>query len=204
MCFKVLFLKNPSNNILKRLIITNLCDYKINHNTLHYNDFSKLMELKQFYYIDFNIKKNQKQLIKYIYNNNVNIDNIDIKKKYFDYTHVPLKLNNNEISKIKLKLFGKFNELSLLEAIKKINISDIVIDLKSKDVNYMLKINNKIYEREETIIIFGNKNNLNLMNKNKNFIEFFLDATYKIIPKKYKGYKLLTIASTNNCDTTLL
>ena len=37
------------------------------------------------------------------------------------------------------------------------------------------------------------------MNKNKNFIEFFLDATYKIIPKKYKGYKLLTIASTNNC-----
>ena len=60
------------------------------------------------------------------------------------------------------------------------------------DVLYNLK-KNKI-ERKEKIIVFGLKDRLNLL-KNTLYNEYFLDITFKIIPKCYRPYKLLTIAS---------
>ena len=44
------------------------------------------------------------------------------------------------------------------------------------------------------IIIFGNKERLKLM-EDKDFIEFFIDVTFDIVPKKHSPYKLMTIAS---------
>ena len=117
-------------------------------------------------YIDFSIRKNQKNLIKYILSNNSNSENIDIKKEYYKFTKIPLILNNNNISVIKTKILGKYNNLTLKEAIKKIDIPGTEIECKSKDVNYNMTINNKKLEREENIIIFGNKNWLLLMKNN--------------------------------------
>ena len=52
-----------------------------------------------------------------------------------------------------------------------------------------IKNNNEIKEREEKIILFGLKNRLTLMGKLK---EFFMDATFDIIPSLYKPYKLIS------------
>ena len=48
----------------------------------------------------------------------------------------------------------------------------------------------------ERVIIFGNKDRINLF-KNNDYKEYFIDVTFKIIPKKYRPYKLMTIASIN-------
>ena len=95
---------------------------------------------------------------------------------------------------IKTKILGKYNYLILKEAINKIVIPDIEIECKSKDVKYNITINNKILDREKNLIIFGNKNRLLLM-KNNEYIEYFIDSTFKVIPKKFNNYKLLTIAT---------
>ena len=43
-----------------------------------------------------------------------------------------------------------------------------------KDVKYNIKIKNEITERSEQLIIFRNKEKLNLM-KDEKFIEYFID-----------------------------
>ena len=53
---------------------------------------------------------------------------------------------------------------------------------------------NKLEDREEKIIIFGLKDGIELLN-NKNCHEFFIDSTLKIIPKKYRSYKQMTIST---------
>ena len=103
-------------------------------------------------------------------------------------------MNSVDISLIKNKLFGNFKNLSLIDALRKINVNDIEIDIKSKDIKYKLKSNKKEEVREETIIIFGNLARLKLMNNDK-FVEYFIDTTFKIIPKKFYPYKLLSISS---------
>ena len=54
----------------------------------------------------------------------------------------------------------------------------------SQDIKYSTinKSNNKIIERKQQIIIFGIKDRFNLM-KNKNFYEYFIDITFRIVPK---------------------
>ena len=79
--------------------------------------FSKVN--KQLNLVDFNIKVHQKYLITYLFKNNNNHENIHIKKEYYRYTQIKIKLSNKEISKIKTEVFGKFRGLSLLECIKK-------------------------------------------------------------------------------------
>jgi hypothetical protein len=62
------------------------------------------------------------------------------------------------------------------------------------ECNYFNKTTKKYYKinREEKLIFFGSKNMYD------NFInidikQYFIDITYKIIPNKFKPYKLLTI-----------
>ena len=50
-------------------------------------------------------------------------------------------------------------------------------------------------------MIFGNKKRLLLM-KNNDYIEYSIDSTFKIIPKKFDNYKLLTIV-TNDISNNL-
>ena len=130
---------------------------------------------------------------------------MDIKTEYYKYTKTNLILNNVDISKIKTSVLGKYNNLTILESIKKISIPNVNIDIKSKDIKYIIKKNSKNIEREDTIIIFGNRERLKLIN-NENFSEYYIDSTYKIIPKKFNPYKLLTIASIdiNNKKTILI
>ena len=66
-------------------------------------------------------------------------------------------------------------------------------------INYEMKLTNtgKKINRKETLIFFGNKESFKLL-KDGNFIEFFIDVTFKIIPKCYKPHKLISLVALDN------
>ena len=57
-------------------------------------------------------------------------------------------------------------------------------------IKYIYKEKN--VEKKENNIIFGPKNNLELLNE-KHTKEIFMDTTFKVIPKKIRPYKLLIL-----------
>ena len=151
---------------------------------------------KKFIVIDFNSKKMQKYLKKII-ELNKNIDNINIKDEYYKLTKIALKLNTNEISKIKTSIRGEYKGLTLLECIKKLKELNEEKDFNSQDIKYNIKLNNnKIETKEEKIIALGIKNNLELMNI-IDFNDYFIDITFKVIPKKFRHNKIETVDKKN-------
>ena len=67
---------------------------------------------------------------------------------------------------------------------------------------YEIKINNTLRKREQKIIIIGNKKSYQYLDYKIND-EYFLDVTFKIIPKKYLNYKMMIISTINkNYNTT--
>ena len=169
------------------------------HNNLTYGRSNTIVEKNEYHKIDFSLKYNQVNIIKYIINNSENINIANIKEKYLKYTKESLKINNKEITKIKFQIIGNLKNISLLECIGKINNNEINIDIFNFDTKYDIKIKNKtdIKEKIEKIILFNLKNRLSLMG---NLNEFFLDATFDIIPSIYKPYKLISLAGYNNIE----
>ena len=98
---------------------------------------------------------------------------------------------------ITTQVSGKYNNLSLIDLINKINNESIELEIKSADSKYIYKYkkNNETIteEREQKIIVFGKKDGLQSLNAEK-IEELFIDITFKIIPKKLRPYKLLTIS----------
>lgn len=88
------------------------------------------------------------------------------------------------------------NILNLEELLKNIKSNSFEIIIKLTDTKYEW-INNKDphnnkEQREEKIIVFGAKESVKLLN-DKNFNEYFIDITFKSIPKKLRPYKLLKV-----------
>ena len=54
-------------------------------------------------------------------------------------------------------------------------------------------------ERNEKVLFLTTKN-MRQNIKNNNIYNYFIDTTYKIIPKKLKPYRLMTISCFNNKD----
>ena len=87
-------------------------------------------------------------------------------------------------------------DLTLEECVRNINDPNYTLIVKTTNIIYKIKLNrneNDI-ERQEKLIIFGNSDRLELL-KNKEYKEFFIDVTFKIIPRKYRPYKLMTMAT---------
>ena len=69
-----------------------------------------------------------------------------------------MKLNSNEISKIKSSVIGKYRGLSLIECIEKLKDGNEDIEIISQDIKYNYKRKNiNIKIRDEKIIIIGLK-----------------------------------------------
>ena len=117
-----------------------------------------------------------------------------MRKAFFGETEKSLILNLTDLSRIRNNITNKYKNVSLenlVLALKNINLD---IEYYSTDVKYQYKEkSNKFIERKQKIIIFGLKNKINYLDKNKT-AEFFLDATYKIIPKHFRPYKLIVIS----------
>jgi len=151
---------------------------------------------KKFSKINFidNIKFHRYYLRASIIENDY-IDIAQIITKFKKDTGVELNLKWNEIIDLKSKYSNKYNKMSLLELIKSIKEDYINLDIKNIDIQYKYINNNKNKQekQEENIIIFWDSENLKLLEDN-NINEFFIDTTYKIIPKKFRPYKLLIIS----------
>ena len=93
----------------------------------------------------------------------------------------------------------------MLECIKKLKELNEEKDFNSQDIKYNIKLNNnKIETKEEKIIVLGIKNNLELMNI-KDFNDYFIDITFKVMPKKFRPNKIMTIATVDkNKNRTLI
>ena len=92
------------------------------------------------------------------------------------------------------------NTLNLEGLCKNIKSNSFEIIVKSTDTKYEC-INNKDphnnkEQRGEKIIVFGAKETLKLLN-DKDVSEYFIDITFKYIPKKFRLYQLLTISCFN-------
>lgn len=159
--------------------------------------------------VKFDNKKYQRFYIKSILKENDFKDIPTIYEKFEKETGFKLILTNHEISDIKSKYNEKYNKknfLNLIENIKDEN-PELNFDIKSIDIKYEynFKKNNieKSEEREDKLIIFGTKESIKLLDY-KNTGEFFVDTTFRIIPKKFKPYKMMTISSKNkNKDSVI-
>ena len=89
------------------------------------------------------------------------------------------------------------------ELCKNIVSENFETTVKSTDVKYeyinLKNKENKNEIREQRIIVFGSKESLKNLN-NKEVNEYFVDVTFKSIPKKFWPYKLLTISCFNQKD----
>ena len=156
----------------KEFIVTQECKEKKYHSEIDYDEFIALMKDKKYNLIDFTKRENQKYYVYYIIKENKNIDNPTIKNKFYNISNINLTLSLADLSKIRNKILDKYKNLDLDELVNKIDIENFDIFKKNFVISYEYKINNKIEYREQRIIIFGLKENIDLINE-KNTNEFF-------------------------------
>ena len=144
--------------------------------------------------INFNRIKYQEYYVYYLINKNKDIDNPTIKKEFYSLTNIKLELSLSSISKIRSKIVNNFEGLSLEQLVDKINIDNVKIEKYVIDIKYNYKIKtNTTVDRIQKLIIFGTNENLKKLS-NTYTKEFFLDYTFKIVPKKFRPYKLMVIS----------
>ena len=172
------------------------CNSDIDHQCITYEHFFEIYKKKKFADIDFKIKKYHRYYIKALIQNNDFTDIPNAIDKFKKDTGYNILLSKQDISVIKSTFTTKYNNIDLLDLINKINNESLKIEIYSTDIKYKYqnKKNNKSEDREEKIIFFGLKDGIDLLDSEKCY-EYFIDSTYKIIPKKFRPYKLMTIST---------
>ena len=111
-----------------------------------------------------------------------------------------IKLNDNDINYEKSQSIDIGLKNSLEDLLKYINkeIPNLIIKIYDIEYDYSKNKNKKNQKesRNEKIIFFGTKEMFENLN-NKDIKQYFIDLTYKIIPRKFKPYKMLTIKGFN-------
>ena len=181
----------------KKFFITDKCDNKINHNNISYEEFFQIMKNKEYNKLLFNERQIQKFYAQLLITDNNNIDNPTIKKNFFELTNIPLKLSLTDLSRIRNNIIDNYENLDLENLISKIKIENEEILIKIIDMKYLYKRKSKNINREQRVFIFGVKENLELLNY-KLTQQIFIDSTFKIIPPKFRPYKLTVIAGIAN------
>jgi len=180
------------------------CNFKIEHEDYNYDRFINLIKNNKYDKIDMNLRKYQRYYIRFLFNNkeifdkNVAINSIF--KKFGD--KIKIKITDIDISYEKSNAFIIDKKDTLEEILKYLNKDTNNLIIKVYDVEYNYKQYNKnnkkeaITKRIQKIIFFGTQSMFNNLNNN-NIEQYFIDITYKIVPLKYKPYKLLIIKGFN-------
>ena len=113
------------------------------------------------------------------------------------FKNIKYILTDENISKIKTSILGTSKYSNIIELTKSLKLinKDLNIDVYQIKIEYINKKKENII-KEKNIIVIGTENMLPLLYKN-NSIQFGIDATFKIIPKYFKKYKLITIYGTD-------
>ena len=87
----------------------------------------------------------------------------------------------------------------------KISNDDLIVNVRTLDIFYEYECKNKKNKREEKAIFITYKD-METKLYDVNIDNFFIDVTYKIVPKNKMNYKLLTITGydKNNNSTYIL
>ena len=140
--------------------------------------------------------------------NNEYVDIPSTVEKFERDTKKSLLLTNHEISIIKSKYNEKYNNKNFYDLISNIREENknLNFDIKSSDIKYSYSHykNNKLNpkEREDKLIFLGTKDSKKYLDK-KYSKEYFIDTTFRIIPKKFKPIKMMTISSKDENKNTV-
>ena len=94
---------------------------------------------------------------------------------------------------IKSDIFGKIKNISIEDLCKSLSIINKEILIDSYNISSENKnTKNKIEIRRQNIIIISHKEMIKYLN-NKNSAQYGFDLTYKIVPKSFSPYKMMTI-----------
>ena len=152
-----------------------------------------------------NLKKIQQYYIRSLFKANESNDVNLVKSIFKNKFNIPLKLSIADITKQKFLILGGHKNEDLLAISKKLSNDEITINVHSADIFYDFENKNKkIIKREETLIILTTEDMKNKF-KDEKIENYFIDVTYKIVPKNNKNYKLLTIKCfDNNTQSTFI
>ena len=176
------------------------CDKNINHEKNTFPNFEMKINNNKFDDIDMNLKCNQRYYVRYLFKHKLAEDKNTIVEKLKELLgkNNIIKLTDNDINYEKSRVSKKINDeniLSLIENLKS-EIKDLII--KKQDIIYEIQTKNnedksqRLTKKEEEVIYFGNANMFDNL-YNPNIKQYFLDFTYKIIPNKFKPYRLMTL-----------
>ena len=152
------------------------------------------MDLKDYSKIDMKIKLYQKFFIEKIVNENQTITINECKDKFKNiFKDIEFKLSDDIIKKIICNNNGKTQNLSIEEicrSLEKIN-NNITIEIFPINTEYK-RANNIKEKREQNIIIISTSDMIKYLDYNNSKM-YGIDITFKIIPRSFKPYKLMTI-----------
>ena len=177
------------------------------HHNINFDYFYELYQSNSYKNINMNLKLYQKFYTRCLYLDN-KIKNyteaIEIFQKKFP--KIDYILTEMDCLKIKSHLSGSINNLSLEDLCLNIkhNNKDIIIDSYTIKSEYYNKLNKNSEMREQKIIIIGHCKMIEYLHYNK-AKQFGIDCTFKIFPRSFKPYKLMTIyALDNNINKTYI
>ena len=152
--------------------------YKKNNN----KNIDMNLYIYQKYYVQYNII--EKKILNYV-------SCIDLFKN--EYKDIDFKITEDSFQKIKTSILGSVKNKTIEDICKslKYNNNDNIVEIYP--INTEFKNHNNIIEkRNQNIILIGNKEMITYLNSEK-ATQYGIDCTYRIIPRSYKPYKLLTI-----------
>ena len=129
----------------KKWILTNICDTKIEHDIIKFDNFFKDYKDNNLKKYNMEYRKYQEYFVKCCFKNNDIIQNIDIYKRFKEKFNLDINLTNNEISKLKNQIIGKYNKMDLHEFYSEIEFDkDLEFKIYTSDIIYEIKHNNLI------------------------------------------------------------
>ena len=170
---------------------------KNNHKILVYEEFKAMYYNDEYNNIDFNLYVFQRFYIKCLFEDN-KMNNAEAKAAFINrFKDIDFKLSEYIVQNIKRDC--GVNNLTLEQLCKSLTLNNdkIVVSIYPIKSEYTTRCSPEIKLREHNIIIIGHSNMLKYLNFS-NAKMYSIDTTFKIIPKSFSPYKLMTIYAIDN------
>ena len=165
------------------------------HTTMSLENFYDFYKQNNYENINMDLRYNQKLYVKCLLKDNEVIKYINAKDNFeIRFKNKIFILDEDDFRKIKIEIFGTTNNSTIEDLCKSINNIDnnIRVDIYPIKTEYFNVKQNKTEIRDQNIIIIGHNNMISFLDQNMGK-EYGIDITFKVIPKTFKPYKLMSI-----------
>lgn len=120
------------------------------------------------------------------------------------FKNIKFILTEEIVKKIKANTIGGIKNATIKDITQSLTLlnKDLIIDNFHVKSEYLNK-NKKIEERDQDIILIADKKMITSLDTSKGK-QFGIDCTFKVIPKIFKPYKLMTIYSINENENKVI